>query len=233
MRPRIIRISPYAAADPNGVSLSQTPAAGGIQELTITGALASGGEVAFDTARQVVITSAADESGRKFIVTGRDSKGNYMSEAIVGANIGTSSTVKAFTVVTSIQVDDDTAGAIEAGTATAIWTNWVPVSYLADDFEVAMGFAIGSAAGSLDIDVEMTLDNILTDQGNLAAKPRYLSEFDRIFPPHNSFTHSTMTAMAADTTGNLDFPVRAIRLRSEAVITTGPVSLSIIQGGYS
>ena len=233
MRPRILRISPYAAADTDGISASSTPAAGGVQALTIGGALASGGTVTFDTPRQVVVTTAADETGVKFLIKGTDAKGNYMQEAIVGVDTGTVSTVKAFTVVTGIQVDGDTTGAIEVGTATIIWTNWVPVSYLASDFEVAMGFAIGSAAGSLDLDVEMTLDNILVDQGNLAAKPRYLTEFDRIFPPHNVFTHSTMTAMAADTTGNLDFPVRAIRLKSNAVITTGPVALSIIQGGYS
>lgn len=233
MRPRIIRISPYAVADPNGISASSTPAAGGVQELTLGGALASGGTVTFDTPRQVVWTTAADETGVKMLVEGTDKKGNYMAEAIVGVDTSTVSTHKAFTTVTKVSVDGDTTGAIEVGTATIIWTNWVPVNYLADDFEVAMGFAIGSAAGSLDLDVEMTLDNILSDQGNLAAKPRYLTEFDRIAPPHNVFTHSTMTAMAADTTGNLDFPVMAIRLKSNAVITTGPVSLSIIQGGRS
>ena len=81
MRPKIIRMATYGVADPNGISTTQTPAAGGIQELTITGATASGGIATMvGQARQVVITTAADETGVKFIVAGTDNKGNYLAE---------------------------------------------------------------------------------------------------------------------------------------------------------
>jgi hypothetical protein len=230
MRPKIIRISPYAATDPNGVSLSQTPAAGGIQELTITGALAAGGVATMDVPRQVLLTFAGDESSRKFIVTGANGKGNHMAEAIAGTAT-TAQTVQAFTTVTSIQIDADSAGAIQAGTASVVSSNWLPLDYLMGDFQIAMGFDVGAAASTPDFTVELTLSNILRQQGNLADKPRILSEFDRIFPPHTVFSHSTMVNMAADTTGNLDFPVRAIRLKSNGVFITGGVSLEVIQGG--
>jgi len=234
MRPRILRISPYETTDPNGISLSQTPIAGGNQELTITGAMASGGIATLQgNPRQVLATWAGDDDTRKLIITGTDAKGNFMQEAIAGADTGTTKTVKAFTTVTSVLIDEDTDGAVQIGTDTVIWTNWFPLNYLAQNFEVAMGFDVGAAASTPDFSVELTLSNILREQGNLADKPRYLSEFDRIFPPHTVFSHSTMVNMAADTTGNLDFPVMAIRLKSNGVFTTGGVSLEILQGSFA
>ena len=231
MRPKIIRMATYGVADPNGISLSQTPAAGGIQELTITGALASGGVATMvGQARNVVLTFAGDESAKKFIVTGTDSRGNYLREALAGTAT-TATTVQPFTTITSIQINTDSAGAIQAGTGTVVTTNWFPLNYLASDFQVALGFDIGAATGSPSFTVEMTLSNILREQGNLAAKPRYLSEFDRVYPPHTVFSHSTMVTMAADTTGNIEYPIIALRLKSLAIIETGGVSLEVIQGG--
>lgn len=233
MRPRILRISPYETTDPNGISTSQTPNAGGVQELTITGAFASGGIATMQgNPRQVLLTFAASEAARKFIITGTNAKGNLMQEALAGA-ASTAKTIQAFTTVTSIKIDDDSAGAIEAGSDTVVWTNWVPLNYQATDFQVSMGFDVGAAASTPDFTVELTLSNILREQGNLATKPRYLSEFDRVFPPHTVFSHSTLVGMAADATGNLDFPVIAIRLKSNGVFTTGGVSLEIVQGGFA
>ena len=233
MRPRILRISPYETTDPNGISLSQTPNSGGVQELTITGTMASGGIATLQgNPRQVLLTFAACEVARKFIITGTNANGNLMQEALAGTAT-TAKTVQAYTTITSIKIDGNSAGAIQAGTDTVIWTNWMPLNYLASDFEVGMGFDIGAATGSPSLTVELTLSNILREQGNLAAKPRYLSEFDRVFPPHTVFSHSTMVTMSADTTGNLDFPVIALRLKSNAIVQTGGVSLEVIQGGFA
>lgn len=233
MRPRILRISPYETTDPNGVSLSQTPNAGGVQELTITGAFATGGVATMQgNPRQVLLTFASSEVARKFIITGTNAKGNLMQEALAGTAT-TAKTVQAFTTVTSIKIDGDSAGAIQAGSDTVVWTNWLMLNYLAQNFEVAFGFDIGAAVSTPDLDVELTLSNILREQGNLATKPRYLSEFDRVFPPHTVFAHSTLDNMSADATGNLDFPVMAVRLKSNAVFTTGGVSLEVLQGGFA
>lgn len=231
MRPNIIRISPYAATDPNAVSVSQTPAAGGVQELTITGVFASGGVATMDEPRQVVITSAANESGRTFVVTGTSLKGNEIMEAVTGANIGTVSTVRAFTTVTSIRVDANTAGAVQAGTLSVVFSNWVPMNYLSSEFEIAMAFDAGLAATTPDFTVEYTLSNIMNNQGDDLTKPRIMTDFDLSYPTHRFFSHSTLVNLAADATGNLDFPVRAIRLKSNGVFITGGVTLQIIQGG--
>lgn len=232
MRPKIIRISPYETTDPNGISASQTPNAGGIQELTITGAMASGGIATLQgTPRQVLLTFAGDESARTFVVTGTDLKGNSIIEAVAGGGIGTVKTVRAFVTVTSIKVDDDTAGAVQAGTDTVVFSNWVPISYLSPEFEVAMAFDAGAAATTPDFTVEYTLSNIMNQQGDDLVKPRIMTEFDLTYPTHSFFSHSTMANLAADATGNLDFPVRAIRLKSNGVFVTGGVTLHIIQGG--
>jgi len=104
------------AADADGVCQSQTPAAGGEQNLTINGALSSGGVATFVSARLITIASAADDSGRTFTVTGTDVNGNVQTETIAGPATTVTGTLY-FRTVTQVTVDDDTAGAITVGMA--------------------------------------------------------------------------------------------------------------------
>lgn len=228
MRPRVLTISPYAAADADLIAVAQTPAAGGIQELTLTA-----NPVTLDFRRQVVITTAADETARRFIVEGTDEKGNFRQEAVVGVDTGTVSTVQAFTTVTSIRVDDDTTGAIEVGTATIVSSNWLPLDYLVTDFQVALAITIGGATA--DLTVELTLSNILDRRGN-DPQPTvghwFGSEFDLVFPDINIVDHDSLVNVAADATGNIAFPVRALRLKSNAVLTGDDVNLEVIQASH-
>ncbi len=234
MRPKIIRISPYATTNADAVAESQTPAAGGIQELALDGSFLSGGVLTMDEPRQVVITTAADETAIIFLIEGTDLKGNQILEAVTGVDTGTVSTVRAFNTVTSIKVSGDTTGVILAGTLAVVFSNWVPVSYISggNSFEVALAFDAGLAATTPDFTVEYTLSNILRWQGDDRDKKRIMTDFDLSFPTHRFFPHSTMVNLAADATGNLDFPVRAVRLKSNGVFVTGGVTLQIIQSGY-
>lgn len=234
MRPRVISISPYAAADADAVATSQTPAAGGIQELTIDGAFATGGVATMDAPRQAVITSAGDDTGRVFVVTGTDAKGHGIVEAVAGANAGTATTVRAFNTVTSVKVDDDTAGAVQVGTGAVVSTDWFPVDYLQPDFQIGLSLIIGGAL-TPDFDVELTLDNVLDYQGNDPVPTRgqwVASEFDRFHPPVTAVDHDTLVTVVADATGNVAFPVRAIRLVSNQVFTVDTVQLNIVQGHH-
>ena len=116
--------SGVAAADPDGICLSQTP--GGASNLTINGALTSGGEATLSStgvvARNVSVTSGgSSETGKKFTITGTDSAGNAVSEEISGP--GSSATVytsKAFTIVTQVAVDGATSGAVTVGSGTTV-----------------------------------------------------------------------------------------------------------------
>lgn len=102
------------AADADGVCQSQTPAAGGSQNLTINGAQASGGIASFNAGRLITIASAADDSARTFVITGTDVNGDAQTETIAGPATTVTGT-KYFKTVTVVTVDDDTAGAITVG----------------------------------------------------------------------------------------------------------------------
>lgn len=234
MRPNVLSISPYAVADVDAVATSQTPAAGGIQSLTIDGVFASGGVATMDEHRQVFFTFAADESARRFIVRGTDRKGNLRVEAVAGA-AATATTVQGFSTVTEIQIDDDSAGAIEVGTATIVQSDWFPLDYIIPNFKVSLSLVF-SGALTPDFDVQVTLSNLLSARGNdpqPTVNAWFGSEFDLVFPTANAQDHDTLVAVAADATGNLAFPVRAIRLQSNQVFTVDPVIMEIVQSGHT
>lgn len=110
------------AADPDGISLSQTPAAGPDEELTITGALAAGGVATLGYRRKVTVTSAADETARTFTITGTDANGVVITEGIVGVDTGIATGTKEFLTVTSVAVDANTTGAVTVGAAIQVGT---------------------------------------------------------------------------------------------------------------
>ena len=228
MRPRVLTISPYAAADPDAVAQFQDQL-----PININGVFATGGVATMDFRRQVVITTVSDETARVFLVEGTDEKGNFRSEAVPGVDTGTVSTVQAFTTVTAVTPDDNTAGSIGVGTADIISSNWLPLDYLRTDFQVAMAIAVGAATA--DLTVELTLSNILARRGN-DPQPQVGSwlgsEFDLFFPTIDIHDHDTMVNVTADVTGNLAFPVRAIRLKSNVVLTGDDVSLEVVQASH-
>ena len=104
------------AADVDGVCQSQTPAAGGVQNLTINGAQSSGGVATFTAGRLITIASASDDSARTFTVTGTDVNGNTQTETIAGPATTVTGTLY-FRTVTQVTVDANTAGAITVGMA--------------------------------------------------------------------------------------------------------------------
>ena len=64
MQPISVTVGPLDAADDNGIAQSQTTA--GAADLTLNGALVSGGVATFDSPRQVIITSAGNDTGVTF-----------------------------------------------------------------------------------------------------------------------------------------------------------------------
>jgi hypothetical protein len=227
MRQNVLQIDPYAAADADLVAASQTPAAGGEQALTLISSV-----VTMDTPRQVVFTFAADETGKSFLVTGTRRDGKQVVEAVAGT-AASATTVKAFATVTEILIDQDSVGAIEAGTATIISTSWLPLDYIIPDFKVGLVIVIGGATA--DLTVELTLSNLLSWKGNFPTPPHsgdVGSKFGRINPVVNAIDHDTLVNVAADASGNIAFPVTALRLKSNAVVTTESVFLEVLQAGH-
>jgi hypothetical protein len=228
MRQNVLQIDPYAATDVDFVAVAQTPAAGGEQALTLVSAV-----VTMDTPRQVSIVSAADESGRVFLITGTRRDGKQVVEAIVGAAIGTVTTVQAFATVTEILVDGDTTGAVSAGIVTVVSTSWFPLDYIRNPVNVGMVITVGAAVA--DLTVELTLSNLLSRRGNdpqPTVGTHLGSKFKLFYPTVNAIDHDTMVNVVADQSGNIAFPVNALRLVSNAALTTASVFLEVLQAGH-
>lgn len=231
MRQNVLQIDPYAATDVDSIATSQTPAAGGEQALTIDGVFASGGVATLDTPRQVVFTFAADETGKFFLVTGTRRDGKQVVEAVAGT-AALATTVQAFATVTEILIDQDSAGAIEVGTTLIVSTSWFPMDYIRNPVNVGMVLTIG---GGTDVTVELTLSNLMSRRGNdpLPTVGHHVgSKFKLIYPVVNAIDHDTLVNIAADTSGNIAFPVTGLRLTSNAVVVTDPVLLEVVQAGH-
>ena len=143
-------------ADADGIAASQTPAAGGEQSLTLAGNP--------PVTMLVDITSAGNDSARTFVVTGTDRYDEVISETVnPGPNSGTVQTTKQFKTVTSITVDDDTAGAITVGWAAVVYSRWLPLETTFKQIEVGVGVDV---TGTVDFDLEYTLRGIQGRENN-------------------------------------------------------------------
>lgn len=129
-----VQVGPYAAADADGIALSQVVEAGA--KAVLNGALGSfsatnvaasqtpsgagnltltSTTVPLNPEKYVYITTAADETTKTFTVYGRDRNGTSVVETITGVDTETVSSVNKFAVITRIAVSAATAGAVTVG----------------------------------------------------------------------------------------------------------------------
>jgi hypothetical protein len=102
-------------SDDQAITLNQTPAAGGEQDLDINGnEVVDGVGILFFCGR-FSITAAANETARTFTILGRDANGRPMAEERQGPNATTVEGNKHFTKIDRVIVDDDTAGVVSVG----------------------------------------------------------------------------------------------------------------------
>jgi hypothetical protein len=153
MQPIVKTIGPLAAADADGICLSQTPLAAGA--LTINGALASGGVATIASPAKITITTVADESGKTFTVTGTNYSGSVISEVITGPNNTTGTSSLTYKTVTRIVVSAATAGAITVGNAQSGSSPWIAL----DPWAFPQVAIQCSVSGTVDYTVQQTLDN--------------------------------------------------------------------------
>jgi len=224
MRPIHMRVIPTGTLSYTNISLAQTPAAGGIQELTITGAFAAGGVATFTQAGTVDILTVADERSRVFVITGTSDKGYPLVEAVrgVGAALFASS-ILAFRTVTSIKVDANTTGAVSAGWAGTTYGAVQPLDYINGIHDIGITVAaIGDIAGTAGI--RYTRANVLTKRrhnGTIQHRNPgyYASEWDMFQPvTHDDWIPSG--AYTADSSTTIPGPVTAVRWS----IPAGPIT---------
>lgn len=140
MQAKTVSVGPVTAAVANQVAASQTPNAGqivingaggvfsvnniataqdpaGAGNLTLTASY-----IPFSSPRYVYVTSAADDTGINFTVTGLDANGRPLTEVIAGANTKAAVSVNLFTAVTNVAVSGN-SGSVQVGSfASATFT---------------------------------------------------------------------------------------------------------------
>ncbi len=153
MRPVTVAVGPLAAAVANNIALSQS--LGGAAAVTINGSLATGGVATLDVARRVLITSAANDSGITFLISGTNWSGAKISETVTGANASTVASVLDYKTVTSIVSSGATAGNITVGTNGVAASPWVRL----DEWASAQVALQCTASGTVNYTVQQTLDD--------------------------------------------------------------------------
>lgn len=153
MQPIVKTIGPLAAAVANSICLSQTPAGAGA--LTINGALASGGVATIAAPSRITITSAGNDSGKTFVVTGTDAAGNAITETITGPNTTTVTSLLTYKTVTSVVISAAAAGAITVGNSQSGSSG--PIAL--DPWAFPQVAIQCSVTGTVNYTIQQTLDN--------------------------------------------------------------------------
>lgn len=199
------------AADSDGISVSQTPLAAG--DLTITGALASGGVATLGAGkvqRRVIVTSVGNDSARTFTIEGTNSAGTPISEELTGANAAAAQSARDYQTVTRIGVDAATAGAVTAGTNGVGATPWIPLDRSRNPFAVGFGIAV---EGTVNYTPQHTFDNVQDPE----TVPDVFDNDGTAFPATDNQD------------GNIAFPVAAFRVQINS--GTGILRIRVIQAG--
>lgn len=200
------------AASANGIALSQTPLAGG--NLTINGALASGGVASLTSQRRVLFTFAGNEAARTFVVYGTKQGGAAIQETVAGTAPGTVQTNLDFLTVTRISVDAATAGALTVGTNGVGSTEWQSVDTFVTPPNIGMQFVLSGTAN-------WTVQGTNMDPNNLPSGVGYAAPFD----------HPTLTGLSANTQGTWNDAIAFFRFTINS--GTGTVQMTYNQAGLS
>lgn len=147
MQPIIVSVGPLTAANDQAVAAAQSP--------TGTSFTLTANPVVLDAPRQIVITSAGDDSGITFTVTGTTFSGQAASEVLQGTNASTVSSVTMFATVSSIVASGAIAGAVKAGTTGVATSRWVRF----DSWANAQSSVQVDVSGTVNYTVQVTMDD--------------------------------------------------------------------------
>lgn len=208
-----------AAAVANGISVSQSPAAGAI---LLNGSLVTVGVALLVAQRRVIINSGGNDSGITFTINGTNDAGFPISEAIVGGNVATVQSNLDFKTVTSITHTGSVAGTVIIGTNGVGSSLWQIVNLNA--YPPAIAIAVELVTGAVNFTVEHTYDdpNILPGTGGVNASGR---AYPTPWPDQN------LVAFAASGETQINVPIFAWRVTTNS--GTGTITTRAIQDGIS
>lgn len=206
-----------AAPVANGICHSQSPAAGGVQSLTLNGSLVVGGVAVLDVARRISITSAGNDSAHSFVITGTNFAGRTQSETVTGPNTTSVSSVLYYKTVTKITISANSTGAITVGTNQQATSPWFPMNY--NRSPVTSQICDISTGAVLSYTVQFTGDDLQITNGYIDPN----ASVTAIAQNHTSLTNQTTNA-----TGILISGVCGLRIILNSW-TSGSVTMNIIQ----
>lgn len=154
MRPRFATVGPLTAADPEAIRTASNIAGAG--PVVLNGSTVVAGKAILDNARRVLITSAGDDSGITFTITGKGGSGQPLTEVLPGADTGAAQSALDYEEVDSIESSGVSADTVEIGTSDIASSPWVQF----DQDLMGSGVAIQcNVTGNVDYTVEQTLDD--------------------------------------------------------------------------
>jgi hypothetical protein len=159
----------------------------------------------------VTITSAGDDTGVTFTITGTRPGGGTQTETVTGANIGAALSTLTFATVTSIAISGASAAAVEAGFTQSGYSDWYPMDIYTPNQVTSISATV---SGTVNYDIQYTnedpFDRTITQTA--VAHPATSGAFTGAT---TNQTHSSTTLM------------RAIRYKINS--GTGTIRLTITQ----
>lgn len=207
MKPKSVTLT--LAVDRDGICAAQT--LGGAGNLTINGALASGGAWSSSTAQQIGLYSAADLSALTFTVygTGYNSSGRYsasLSDAVTGPNAGTVETTSYYLTVSRVAASGAVGSNVEVGPVDEAVSQIIPVNRHAD-FSTGLQTVV---SGTINYDTEYTMGDV---QGSATLT----------WAPATNMDDATASATSAVNAG-----FQAVRVRANSGSDAGAVTLNVV-----
>lgn len=189
----------------------------------INGTLVTASVALLTTARRVTIVSAGNDSATTFTITGTDRNGNVFSEALLGTNAGTATSVHDFLTVTAVKSSVAAAGAgASIGTSNTGSTEPMIIDQFPTPGQTA--FIAKLVSGAATFSIECSLDDFspLWDLNNNAplwfTNPAGLIATSAATPAAAVFS-----GLSATNNGVINQPLTMIRL----TITAGQGSVSL------
>jgi hypothetical protein len=205
-----------AAASVNNISLIQSLGAAG--NLVINGSAASGGVATLDVARRVLITSAGNDSGITFTVTGTDRYGRTQSETITGGNATGVATTRDFLTITVIAGSGATASTLTVGTNATASTAPMIMDWIVNNPTYGVTTKL---TGSATYSMECSRDDFAPDWDMTTNSPYWVAA-------------TSFSAVTAGVQGTIQGPLTMLRLTTTSGTGTvvakvmTPVSFSAI-----
>lgn len=242
MRSLTASLTGYVAND-DGIALNQTPGAAG--NLTFNG---DGGATVLQTIsipdtsappfygtttqvaailnppRQLLFTTASDESGKTITVTGYDRSGVRTTETITGPNATIGTTTKIFAKVLTIAVSAAFTGNVKVGWNAVAYTRWIFLGQKSGNNAYTKVRVI--VGGTVNYDIETTTMDMnklfLRGEGRWDNAPEYTGG-EIPDDVDNSYGSAKTASFGVD----IPAPVAAVRVKLNSN-TTGTIKLRVI-----